>query len=574
MYLILVLAVVCLVPAAASANSPTGIEGPQRATTSRRLGELSRSDGTDGTVALSTGFRGSLNPSGWRLAGGSSQATRFIPDAAPADPGDEYWVAGYHTRGMNDEVYALTVDGTGNVYAGGWFTTAGGVSANHIVKWNGTAWSPLGSGIGGTSNPNVYALAADGAGTLYAGGWFNMAGGISANRIAKWDGTAWSALGSGMTGDSDAVRALVADGAGNLYAGGRFSMAGGVSANHIAKWDGTAWSILGTGMDDTVYALALDEAGNLYAGGAFRTAGGVSGNHVAKWDGAVWSPLGSFANNVVFALTLDDIGNLYAGSYLPAVGGNTTTILKWNGTTWSPLGSGMNGTVYALAVDSDGHTVYAGGNFTTASGVSARYIAKWNGTTWSPLGSSIGWSGTDGGVFALAADSAHPAVYAGGLFLTAGEVSASYVAKWDGAAWLSLGSDGNGMDSDVLALTVDGTGATVYAGGRFETAGGVNARYIAKWEGTAWSPLGSGMNGSVYALAVDDAGNLYAGGRFTTAGGISANHIAKWNGTAWSPLGIGYKWHRLCPGGGRRWPYGLRWGQLRNGRRGERPLRR
>ncbi|MGB9613419.1 MAG: chitobiase/beta-hexosaminidase C-terminal domain-containing protein, partial [Candidatus Margulisiibacteriota bacterium] len=49
-----------------------------------------------------------------------------------------------------------------------------------------------------------------------------------------------------------------------------------------------------------------------------------------------------------------------------------------------------------------------------------------------------------------------------------------------------------------------------------------------------WQALGSGMNGSVYALAVDSSGNLYAGGSFTTAGGVSANRIAKWNGSSWS----------------------------------------
>ena len=56
------------------------------------------------------------------------------------------------------------------------------------------------------------------------------------------------------------------------------------------------------------------------------------------------------------------------------------------------------------------------------------------------------------------------------------------------------------------------------------------ANYIAKWNGSAWSALGSGMNGAVYALAVDGAGNLYAGGEFTTAGGVTPT--ASPNGTA------------------------------------------
>ena len=63
----------------------------------------------------------------------------------------------------------------------------------------------------------------------------------------------------------------------------------------------------------------------------------------------------------------------------------------------------------------------------------------------------------------------------------------------------------------------------------------MSASHIAKWDGANWSALGSGMNRTVYALAVDGAGDLYAGGDFTTAGGVSANYIAKWNGSAGRP---------------------------------------
>jgi hypothetical protein len=103
--------------------------------------------------------------------------------------------------GMNDLVRALAVSGT-TLYAGGWFTTAGGVTANYIAKWNGSAWSALGSGMGGDSGfaGSVFALAVSGT-TLYAGGNFTTAGGVPANYIAKWNGSAWSALGSGMGGN-------------------------------------------------------------------------------------------------------------------------------------------------------------------------------------------------------------------------------------------------------------------------------------------------------------------------------------------------------------------------------------
>jgi len=105
--------------------------------------------------------------------------------------------------GTNGPVEALAVFDNGSgpaLYAGGSFTTAGGAAGNHIAKWNGSSWSALGSGMSGM-NSSVWALTVfnDGSGpALYAGGYFGTAGGVAANDIAQWNGSSWFALGSGM----------------------------------------------------------------------------------------------------------------------------------------------------------------------------------------------------------------------------------------------------------------------------------------------------------------------------------------------------------------------------------------
>jgi hypothetical protein len=186
-------------------------------------------------------------------------------------------------------VFALTVfdDGTGPaLYAGGNFALLGGVLANDIAKWDGTQWAPLGSGM----NSEVLALTVfdDGTGpALYAGGFLTMAGGVPANRIAKWNGKQWAPLGSGMSNGSGVFGLTVFDdGTGPaLYAGGNFALAGGVPADNIAKWDGTQWAPLGSGMND-VHALTVFDDGTgaaLYAGGLFTTAGGRPANNIAAW---------------------------------------------------------------------------------------------------------------------------------------------------------------------------------------------------------------------------------------------------------------------------------------------------
>ncbi|HEX6885160.1 MAG TPA: HYR domain-containing protein [Planctomycetota bacterium] len=454
-------------------------------------------------------------------------------------------------------------DGGGSaLYVGGEFTSAGGVEASHIARWDGASWSPLGGGMNGQG---VHALAVydDGVGpALYAGGWFTTAGGTDASRIARWDGSSWSALGSGMRGSGvvefAAVDALTVydDGRGPaLYAGGVFTTAGGVAAKNIARWDGSSWNALGSGMNDWVFALAVhdDGAGSaLYAGGSFTTAGGVSASRIARWDGSSWSVLGSGMNEQVSALAVHDDGGgpaLYAGGWFTTAGGVAASrIARWDGSRWSPLGSGMNRYVSSLAVydGGGGPALYAGGDFTTAGGGATRRIARWDGSSWSALGSGMGGSGSPIPVNALAVHDtgSGPALYGAGLFATAGGVAASNIARWDGSRWSALGS-GLNNEVDALAVSDPGGGHALYAGGGFLTAGGVAASRIARWDGSTWSALGGGITDSgVSALAVYDerlrgGPALHVGGGFTAAGGVAASRVARWDGSSWRALGSG-----------------------------------
>jgi hypothetical protein len=125
-------------------------------------------------------------------------------------------------------------------------------------------------------------------------------------------------------------------------------------------------------------------------------------------------------------------------------------------------------------------------------------------------------------------------LYASGEFKWAGNLStpANRIAKWSGSTWSALGS---GLNRGAHALACDGKG-NLYAAGAFDTAGSRAVGNIAKWDGSSWSALGTGLKKYAAALVFDKSGNLYAGGEFDTAGGIPAKHIAKWDGTSWSAL--------------------------------------
>lgn len=325
----------------------------------------------------------------------------------------------------------------------------------------------------------------------------------------------WELLG---TGADNGVYTVAVDSQNNLYAAGGFIASfNGISANRIAKWNGSTWSALGKGILGQVNAIAIDSADNVYVGGNIASAGDEAVNYIAKWNGSVWSALGAGTNNQVTSLAVDSANNLYVGGTFTSAGGGTVNrIAKWNGSTWSALSTGADGTVDGLAVDSTDN-LFATGAFTTVGGVSASRVARWNGIAWSALGTGLSSYGS-----AMAIDSGDN-VYVGGGFLTAGGVSAPYIARWNGSTWSALGSS---VDSSVSAIAIDSFN-NVYVGGAFTNAGGSAANRIAIWDGSAWAALGSGVNNVVRGLVVDGRDDLYVGGLFTSAGGVSVGYIAK-----------------------------------------------
>ena len=102
-------------------------------------------------------------------------------------------------------------------------------------------------------NDIVTSLASNGD-YLYAGGYFETAGGVSAIKVARWDDQAWSALGSGINGSTSYVQALAVSGSG-LYIGGYFTSAGGKSSHYMAHW--------GTSPSTTVLTVPLRSGWNL-----------------------------------------------------------------------------------------------------------------------------------------------------------------------------------------------------------------------------------------------------------------------------------------------------------------------
>ncbi len=85
-----------------------------------------------------------------------------------------------------DVVGPMTVY-NGTLVVAGHFSTAGGVPVSNIARWDGAGWSPLGEGLGGDDPITVVRALAVFNGSLYAGGSFTTAGGLPSSYIARWD---------------------------------------------------------------------------------------------------------------------------------------------------------------------------------------------------------------------------------------------------------------------------------------------------------------------------------------------------------------------------------------------------
>lgn len=465
-------------------------------------------------------------------------------------------------------------DGSGpSLFVAGAFAHAGCVpDVANIAQWDGESWSAL-QGSNGTGTDNLVddmVVFDDGSGpALFVGGGFTIAGGLTVNGVAKWDGSDWYALSSqDGTGVDGRVLALEVfdDGSGPaLYAAGQFSHAGGIPVSNIARWDGQSWSALGEsetlGPNGLVIDLIPFDDGSgpaLYAGGQFALPGDPNANSLAKWDGTGWSSVSdneSFGTNTgVVALEIFDDGGgpaLYAAGRFFSVGGQSAKhIARWDGSSWSAFGGPDDGTatirgMKALELNGD-LALFVAGAFDSVDGLTTNHVARWDGAKWSALEGSIA-TGLDDSAWVVGAydSGTGPALVVGGYFGVAGGHALEHVALWDGQTWLppSRSVQDIGLDNTVVALKSfnDGNGPALYAGGGFLSVGGDEVNRIVRWDGEEWTPLvgngGVGLDDNVQALAVLDSGKgaeLVVGGEFRFAGNQYLGSVASWNGSEWS----------------------------------------
>ena len=367
----------------------------------------------------------------------------------------------------------------------------------------------------------------------------------------------------GMPGLPDEVTAFARAADGTLYA------ATGTYNAKMWRWDGRAWKELTGAFNDTVHGIVVN-GNNVYAVGEFSKVGTIAANQIAVWNGTTWARVGTGAGpqlvnqygdvqtGTVYAAAFLG-GNLYVAGDFNRIGGvNANGIARLNGNTWVALGNGVriehdfepqfeSGVVRALAVANN--KLYVGGMFEWAGNINnANSLAVWDGTNWSSLGGGV----TDddrfldpvGRVMAIAISGNN--IYVGGNFDHAGNIDAKNIARWNGTSWSALG-DGVTIEYEddirnvVKSIVV--VGSNVYIAGEFDTAGDQVAHLFARWNGTSWSALNNDKNFQDYdevnVLVAGPNNGVYVGGSFRLGGTHLISNAGLWTGTAWQALGQG-----------------------------------
>lgn len=278
---------------------------------------------------------------------------------------------------------------------------------------------------------------------------------------------------------------------------------------------------------------SVSHAGSLYAGGEYFYGGGQFLGGIARLEGSEWRELpGAPRDGRVGALESYGTELVVAGDFHEVDANPVRSITAWDGTTWRSFGSGIEGEVFDLAVYQG--DLIAAGNFAQAGGQNIVGIARWDGAQWVQLGgnaagqyNSTVWTldvGPDG------------RLYAGGSFDSIGGVPLRGIGAWDGTAWSAIGSYGELIGT---IKSLEWFQGQLFAGGSIDFPASTNENVV-YWDGTSWNSTGGvpdwAIASTVNSLKAFD-GYLFAGGNFRQAGTAQAVGIARFDGTAWSSAG-------------------------------------
>lgn len=422
-------------------------------------------------------------------------------------------------------VNSISISGN-TLYAGGDYTTIGGISRQRISSFN------LSTGLITSWNPMIFSGAVNKVlsanGKVYVCGSFsNFASGVRYG-VAELDSitgqlTSFNAsLNSGVTVFNMILSNNI------MYVEGNFTSIHGVPRTKLAaiKLASGFPNLWMPNPDASAHLLKL-ENGNILISGDFKFIGGISKRHLALVDTLLGTaqPFMNIKVSGTVLATCKSNGKLFLGGDYTSYGGEyRSNLAAFDRLTkeiksWAPEATMTGGFGYVSQIKISNQKIYISGNFDNINGQSRNYLCAVDSggalASFNPNPNDI--------VNCILFHNGH--IYLGGGFTNISGTNRNRLASIDEVSWSIEPWNPNASDNVRDFELVD---STLYIGGYFSFVGGLERKKLAAVDINtgnikSWNPNVTGNK--IHSI---EYGNdqIYVGGEFTMIDGMPRTRVA------------------------------------------------
>jgi len=449
---------------------------------------------------------------------------------------------------FNGKIYASYIQPDGKIIVGGSFTTYNGIASGRLIRLNtdGSYDDTFNTSIAANSGI-IYGITPQSDGKLIIVGSFTKYNYVTVNRIARIlaDGSLDLSFMTGSGSSSNITNAKILSN-GNILITGNFVNFNNVSANRIVCLfpDGSVDHSFntGTGFDDDVNAMAVQSDGKIILGGKFTNYNGNNANRIIRInedgieDTSFFTGSG-FSKDAVLVIKTDPLGNIMIAGSFTGFYNNTAVnrlcFLNRDGTlkTDFDIGSGPGtASVFALETDNEGFW-YIGGSFSVFDSLSQGKLAKISSDGEHDVSYLSAGIGFDNSVFKVLPLKDKKTMVFGNFTKFNGVVSSRITRLLeDGSCDIGFNEGQAGANNLIKSAVLQSDGKIVF-GGNFtkynETVYNRIVRILPDGAVDNSFSLGSGFNGQVYTIVIQNDEKLIVAGNFTTYNGTPAGRIVR-----------------------------------------------